>query len=53
LNSRPSCASKAKMGRNETVMIRRLKNRAGPTSLAAAIRISLRGLSPAARSRCL
>ena len=53
LNSRPSCASSVKIGRNETVMISRQKNSAGPTSLAASIRISLRGLSGGARSRCL
>ena len=34
-------------------MIRRLKNNAGPTSLAASIRISRRGLSGWLRSRCL
>src|SRR5262249_390132 len=32
-NSRPSCDSSVKIGRNETVMIKRLKNSAGPTSL--------------------
>ena len=35
------------------MMINRLKNSAGPTSLAASIRISKRGLSGGARSRCL
>ena len=44
-NRRPSSASKVKIGRNETVMTSRLKNSAGPTSLAASIRISTRGLS--------
>ena len=42
-----------KIGRNETVMISRLKNSAGPTSLAASISTSMRGLSGGARSRCL
>ena len=45
LNSRPSCASSAKIGRNETVMTSRLKNSAGPTSTAASISTSARGLS--------
>ena len=53
LNSRPSCASMVKIGRNDTVMISRLKNSAGPTSLAASISTSMRGLSGGARSRCL
>ena len=53
LNSRPSWASSVKIGRNDTVMIRRLKNSAGPTSTAASINTSLRGLSGGARSRCL
>ena len=44
LNSRPSCASSAKIGRNETVMMSSEKNSAGPTSLAASIRTSVRGL---------
>jgi hypothetical protein len=35
LNSLPSCASRAKIGRKETVMMSRLKNSAGPTSTAA------------------
>ena len=35
-NSRPSCASSVNTGRKETVMMRRLKNSAGPTSLHAA-----------------
>ena len=52
-NIRPSCASSVKIGRKETVMTSRLKNSAGPTSLAASIRISTRGLSGGARSRCL
>jgi hypothetical protein len=34
---RPSCASKVKTGRKETVMTKRLKNKAGPTSTAASI----------------
>ena len=45
LNSRPSCDSSVKIGMNETVMISRLKNSAGPTSDAASIRISSRGLA--------
>ena len=53
LNSRPSCDSMVKIGRKDTVMISRLKNRAGPTSLAASIKTSRRGLSGGARSRCL
>ncbi len=52
-NSRPSWASSVKIGRNDTVMISRLKNSAGPTSLAASISISMRGLPGGARSRCL
>ena len=44
-NSRPSCASSVKIGMNDTVMMSRLKNSAGPTSLAASMRISARGLS--------
>ena len=32
LNSRPSCDSSVKIGMNDTVMISRLKNSAGPTS---------------------
>ena len=35
------------------MMIRRLKNNAGPTSVAASISTSMRGLPGAARSRCL
>ena len=35
------------------MMIKRLKNSAGPTSVAASIRISRRGLPGGARSRCL
>ena len=31
LNSRPSCCSSVKIGMNDTVMISRLKNSAGPT----------------------
>ena len=34
-------------------MMSRLKNSAGPTSTAASITISLRGLPGGARSRCL
>ena len=52
-NMRPSCASSEKIGRNDTVMIRRLKNSAGPTSIAASINTSALGLSGGARSRCL
>jgi hypothetical protein len=53
LNSRPSCDSRVKIGMNETVMISRLKNSAGPTSAAASIRIATREWPGAARSRCL
>ena len=53
LNSRPSCASSVKIGRNETVITSRLKNSAGPTSVAASMRISKRGFPGGARSRCL
>jgi hypothetical protein len=53
LNSRPSCASSVKTGRNDTVMISRLKKSDGPTSLAASTMISIRGLPGGARSRCL
>ena len=53
LNRRPSCASSAKIGRNDTVMMSSEKNNAGPTSIAASIRISARGLPGGARSRCL
>ena len=53
LNRRPSCASSAKIGRNDTVMMSSEKNSAGPTSIAASIRISARGLPGGARSRCL
>ena len=52
-NRRPSCASSVKMGRNDTVMMSSEKNSAGPTSEAASTRISSRGLSGGARSRCL
>ncbi len=34
-------------------MMSRLKNKAGPTSMAASISTSLRGLPGVARSRCL
>ena len=51
LNSRPSCDSSVKIGMNDTVMISRLKNSAGPTSDAASIRISTRDLSGLARVR--
>ena len=53
LNRRPSCASSVKIGMNETVMINRLKNSAGPTSVAASIRIATRDCPGLARSRCL
>ena len=53
LNSRPSCDSSVKIGMNETVMISRLKNSAGPTSEAAPIRMSIRDFPDSARSRCL
>ncbi len=42
LNIRPSCASRVKIGRNDTVMTSRLKNRAGPTSTAASMIASVR-----------
>ena len=44
-NRRPSCDSSVKIGMNDTVMTRRLKNSAGPTSRAASISTSTRGLS--------
>src|SRR5438477_9435095 len=44
-NMRPSCASSKKTGRKETTMIRREKNSAGPTCLAAAIKIFRRSRS--------
>ena len=53
LNIRPSCASSVKIGRNETVMISSEKNSAGPTSIAASTSALTRGVSGAARSRCL
>ena len=53
LNSRPSCSSRAKIGRNDTVMISRLKNSAGPTSTAAAMIASARDWPGFSRSRCL
>ena len=53
LNSRPSCDSSVKIGMNETVMISRLKNSAGPTSEAASIRTATRDRPGSARSRCL
>ena len=53
LNSRPSCDSSVKIGMNDTVMIRRLKNSAGPTSEAASISIEIRDWPGLARSRCL
>ena len=53
LNSSPSCASSAKIGRNDTVMMRSEKNSEGPTSHAASISTSARGLSGGARSKCL
>ena len=52
-NSRPSCDSSVKIGRNDTVMTSSEKNSAGPTSAAASIKISMRGLPGGARSRCL
>ncbi len=52
LNRRPSCASSAKIGRNETVTISRLKNSEGPTSAAASTSTRARGAS-GARSMCL
>ena len=42
-----------KIGRNDTVMMSSEKNSAGPTSDAASTRISRRGFSGGARSRCL
>jgi hypothetical protein len=42
LKSRPSCDSSVKIGMNETVMTRRLKKSAGPTSEAASIRSETR-----------
>ena len=52
-NRRPSCASSAKIGRNDTVMISRLKKSDGPTSTAASITAWVR-LSPGfMRSMCL
>ncbi len=50
---RPSCDSRVKIGVNDTVITSRLKNSAGPTSLAASTRISRRSDPGAARSRCL
>ena len=52
-NSLPSWFSSVKIGRKDTVMISRLKNSAGPTSAAASIKISTRGLPGSARSKCL
>ena len=52
-NIRPSCASSVNTGRNETVMMSRLKNSAGPTSRQASIMICRRGAPGSARSRCL
>ena len=53
LNNRPSCDSSVNIGMNDTVMINRLKNSAGPTCEAASIRISTRDRPGSARSRCL
>ncbi len=53
LNSNPSCASNAKIGKKETVIMSSEKNSDGPTSLAASISTSVRGFSGGARSRCL
>ena len=54
LNSRPSCDSSVKIGRNETVMISRLKNSAGPTSRRRLDQdLDARLVRAAARSRCL
>ena len=44
LKSLPSWASRVKMGRKETVMINREKKRGRPTSLAAWITSSIRGM---------
>ena len=52
-NIRPSCASSVNTGRNDTVMISRLKKSAGPTSMQAARISGNRGASGGARSRCL
>ena len=52
-NSLPSWASSVNTGRNDTVMISRLKNSAGPTSLHAATISGWRGASAPARSICL
>ena len=41
-NMRPSCASRRNTGRKETTIIRSEKNSAGPTCLAASIRIRTR-----------
>ena len=51
-NMRPSCASSKKTGRKETTMIRREKNSAGPTCLAAAIKIFRRSRSGTTALRC-
>ena len=53
LNSRPSCCSSVKIGMNDTVIISRLKNNAGPTCAAASIRMATRDFPGSARSRCL
>jgi len=42
LNRRPSCDSMVKIGRNDTVMISRLKNSAGPTRSPLPMRIRAR-----------
>ena len=58
LNSRPSCPSSVKTGRNETVMMSSEKKSAGPTSFddsthdppAARAGVSTRGVEPRRRS---
>ena len=42
VNSRPSWASRAKTGRNDTVMMRSEKKRAGPTSFDARVTMAHR-----------
>ncbi len=53
LKSLPSWASSVNMGMKETVMIKREKKSAGPTSLAASVIISQCGFFPPSRSMCL
>ncbi len=50
---RPSCASSVNTGRNEMVMMSRLKNSAGPTSRHAAMMASRREPPGFRCSRCL